>query len=286
MYVLLYRGKDFRVDYSNLSVLCATFSDVPIIAMTATATKNDREGIKKSLYLKKCSEIVGNPDRTNIMYEKHFRVGSDVDSLMSILTPMAQGLLQERKCYPLTIIYIPLKWCGYAYKIFESVLGENQYHPKGSMPIPENRLFAQFHSPQTKEMKDQILKQLCSSDSTVRVIFATVALGMGVDIQGIRHIVHITPPHTIQAYFQETGRAGRDGQPSTAVLFYNNHDIAKNKPGMQEDVRRFCQSQGECRRHLLLSLLDTDKKHFSLVSPKHLCCGVGNLECDCHSCTQ
>ncbi len=150
------------------------------------------------------------------------------------------------------------------------------------MPIPENRLFAQFHSPQTKEMKDQILKQLCSSDSTVRVIFATVALGMGVDIQGIRHIVHITPPHTIQAYFQETGR----DIFRKPVLFYNNHDIAKNKPGMQEDVRRFCQSQGECLRHLLLSLLDTDKKHFSLVSPKHLCCGVGKLECDCHSCTQ
>ena len=249
--------------------------------MTARATKSDREKIKKSLEIQKCSEIVGNPDRRNITYEKHFRVGSDVDSLMSILTPMAEGLLQKRKCYPLTIIYIPLKWCGYAYKIFESVLGQNQYHPEGSLPIPENRLFAQFHSPQTKEMKDQILKQLCSPESTVRVVFATVALGMGVDIKGIRHIVHITPPHTIQAYFQETGR---DGQPT--AVFYNNRDIAKNRPGMQDDVRHFCQSQGECLRHLLLSLLDTEKKHLSLVSPKHLCCGVGKLECDCHTCTQ
>ena len=282
----MYRGKDFRVDHSNLAVLCATFPDVPVIAMTATATKSDREDIKKSLEMKECCEIVGNPDRQNITYEKHFRVGSDVDSLMSILAPMAQGLLQQTKCYPLTIIYLPLKWCGYAYKIFESVLGQNQYYPEGSMPIPENQLFAQFHSPQTKEMKDQILKQLCSSESTVRVVFATVALGMGVDIRDIRRIVHISPPYTIQAYFKETGRAGRDGQPSTAVLFYNNHDIAKNKPGMQEEVRQFCKSQGECLRHLLLSLLDTDKKHITLVSPKHLCCGGGKLECACHSCTQ
>ena len=163
--------------------------------MTATATNSDREAIKRLLDIKDCCEIVGNPDQTNITYEKHVRVGSDVDSLLSILTPMAQDLLQEAVCYPLTIIYIciPLKWCGYAYKIFKSVLGINQYHPKGGMPIPENRLFAQFHSPQTKEMKDVILKQLCSSKSIVRVVFATVALGMGVDIRGIRLVVHITP---------------------------------------------------------------------------------------------
>ena len=88
-----YRGKDFRVDYSNLAVLCAAFSNVPVIAMTATATKSNREEIKRSLDMNDCSEIIGNPDRTNVMYEKHFRVGSDADSLMSILAPMAQDLL-------------------------------------------------------------------------------------------------------------------------------------------------------------------------------------------------
>ena len=192
--------------------------------MTATASKDDRESIKKSLGLKTCAEVIGNPDRTNITYEKHFRGEPDVDSLVRILSPIAEDLLKEWINYPLTIIYIPLKWCGFAYKIFESVLGNSQYFPIGSMPVRENRLFAQFHSPQTQEMKDVILKQLCSSESTVRVVFATVALGMGVDIKGIRSVVHITPPppqYTIQAYFQETGRAGRDGQPATAILHYN-----------------------------------------------------------------
>ena len=133
-------------------------------------------------------------------------------------------------------------------------------------------------------MKDEILKQLCSSESTIRVVFATVALGMGVDIKNIRNVVHITPPYTIQAYFQETGRAGRDGQPATAVLHYNNRDIAKNKTGMQEAVRTFCQSEFECLRKIMLTSLDTDQKYIKPLNPKHLCCGVCQLKCNCPSC--
>ena len=255
--------------------------------MTATASKNDRENIKKSLGLKSCVEVIGNPDRPNIMYKKHFRVGPDVDSLTDILAPIAEGLLKDQLCYPLTLIYIPLKWCGFAYKLFEFVLGCNQYYPSGSLPIPENRLFAQFHSPQTREMKEEVLKQLTHpSGSTIRVVFATVALGMGVDIRGIRNVVHITPPYTIQAYFQETGRAGRDGKPASAVLYYNNRDIAKNKHGMQEAIRMYCQSKDKCLRYILLASLDTDEKYIKPIYPKHLCCDVCDEECDCASCTE
>ena len=144
--------------------------------------------------LEKCADVVGNPDQTNITYEKHFRGEPDVDSLLKILSPIAEDLLRKQTNYPLTIIYIPLKWCGFAYKIFESVLGSNQYFPAGSLAVPENRLFAQFHSPQTEEMKDEILKQLCSSKSTVRVVFATVALGMGLILK-IYGLLSISPHH-------------------------------------------------------------------------------------------
>ena len=86
-------------------------------------------------------------------------------------------------------------------------------------------------------MKDELLRQLYSSESTVQVVFATVALGMGVDIRCIQKVIYVTPPYTIQAYFQETGRAGRDGESATAILYYNNRDIAKNKTEMQEAIR-------------------------------------------------
>ena len=119
--MLTFRGKDFRVDYANLSVVCSTFANIPVLAMTATATRQDREDIKRLLGFKQCVDVVGNPDRKNIFYEKHFRVGSDMDSLISILTPMAKSLLHDQINYPLTIVYIPLKWCGFAYR------SSNQY---------------------------------------------------------------------------------------------------------------------------------------------------------------
>ena len=138
--------------------------------MTATANHQDMEGIKNSLGLKKCKYVIGNPDRMNIYYEKFFRHGQDIDAIESILRPIAEGLLEEKIGYPLTIIYIGLKWCGFAYKLFEYVMGIKQYYPEGSLQIPANRLFAQFTASQTNQMKEQIPHQLLSTTITVRVI--------------------------------------------------------------------------------------------------------------------
>ena len=79
--------------------------------MTATANLQDQEYIKDSLGPKSCRNVVGNPDRKNIYY----------------------GLLKDRTDYPLTVIYIPLRWCGYAYRLFESLLDIKQYYPDGAL---------------------------------------------------------------------------------------------------------------------------------------------------------
>lgn len=125
---------------------------------------------------------------------------------------------------------------AFAYKFFENVISVEQYFPVGSPPIPSKRLFAQFHAPQTNHMKDKILKQLCSTCSIISVVFATVAICLGVDIPDIRKVIHVVPPCSMKAYFQETGRAGRDGKPSSACLFYDNRDTRKNRVTMQDDI--------------------------------------------------
>lgn len=207
-----YRGDDFRKDYANLAMLCATFPTVPVVALTATASKKDICAISQSLNLKNPLEVIGNPNRPNIFYRKVFRKGDDIDFFEDMLKPIADDLKEQKVNYPITIIYLPLRWCGFVYKYFDRKLGDEQYFPSSAAAKPENRLFAQYHAPQTKAMKDQILNELSSSTSKIRLVFATVAMGMGVDIKSIRQVIHVGPPHTIREYFQETGRAGRDGK--------------------------------------------------------------------------
>lgn len=277
-----YRGQEFRKDYGHLGMLCAAFSQVPVVALTATANFDDVAAIKCSLGLKNCHVLIGNPDRPNIYYQKCFREGSDYESIEKILLPVANDLLKCLVEYPITIIYLPLKWCGFAYKLFEHVLGNKQYYPPGSPVVAGNRLFAQFHAPQSKTMKEEVLKQLTSQKSTVRVVFATVAFGMGVDVKSIRQIIHIGPPHSVREYLQETGRAGRDGVPSTAILYYNNRDIAKNKTGYHAEICKYCKSDNRCLRAMLLECLDV--KQPKSLHPGHVCCSFCKQSCPCYVC--
>ena len=85
-------------------------------------------------------------------------------------------------------------------------------------------------------MKDEILKQLTGSskESKIRVVFATVAIGIGVNIPELRHIIHLEVPRTLELYYQELGREGRDGKHAKASLYYNGTDIASNKAGMTD----------------------------------------------------
>ena len=90
--------------------------------------------------------------------------------------------------------------------------GENMYR--------KNSLFAQYHSPQTAEMKEEVLLEISKRNSNIRVIFATSALGMGVNAPFIENIIHIGPPSSVEQYMQEIGRAGRKGQLAVAQLYY------------------------------------------------------------------
>ncbi|CAB3982252.1 ATP-dependent DNA helicase Q1 [Paramuricea clavata] len=279
-------GREFRKDYGKLSQLTSLFPYSPVLLLTATAPNQTREALIANLSLKDPRIIIANLNRKNIYIEKSKRLASSLgeESYHSILLSIAKDLKQQLVNYPLTIIYNPLKWCGYAYKLFLDVIGEESFHPK-RIAEPKNCLFAQYHSPQTDERKREILSQLQGSDKSKvpRVVFATVAIGMGVHISDVRQVIHIGPPRTLEAYYQEIGRAGRDGEPARATLYYNGHDIASNKPGMTDEMRDFCHEETVCLRDIILKHLGSPMMTtFSCV--KHCCCTNCSKQCQCTSC--
>ena len=112
-------------------------------------------------------------------------------------------------------------------------------------------------------------------------MFATVAMGLGVNIRNIRKVIHITPPRTLEAYYQEVGLAGRDGLPSTATLYYNNSDIASNL-NVDRKMVNFCKSDNKCLRKQLVDHFGTKRK--LAKDEKHNCCVVCRKSCNCYMC--
>lgn len=253
MFSFIFRGDDFRKDFKGLSCLKAMFPESPTLVLTATAPAQLLTKLKESLSLKKgCKVIRKNPNRPNIFLDRRRRLSNSrgYESYAAILTPIAEGLLREYTNYPLTIIYMKLKYCGYAYALFDNILGKKQFDGLDNAPC--SRLFAQFHSPQTRKMKEAIINEIKKEHSRIRVIFATTALGMGVDAPYVTHVIHIGPSSNLESYFQEIGRAGRcEGKQARATLYFNNSDVADNKT-VDDAMKRYCQSDGVCLRNIIL----------------------------------
>ena len=284
----MFRGHNFREDYRKLGTLSSVFPTAKIVAMTATATKEYQTSIMKSLNMKDPKLVITNPDRPNIFYEVQQRPSylkqSNINQFEEILSPIADELVIANIKMPVTIIYSSLEMCGVGYAFLERKLGDHQFYPIGAPQIPQNRLFAQFHSPQTDKMKHELISSIVSESCKQRVIFATVAFGMGVDSPCVERIIHFGVPRTMESFFQESGRAGRDGRPATSTLYFNNNDIGANVEGMQPIMRDYCKNpQNVCRRKIVLSHFG-----FGIPSPrdKHSCCNICRTDCECSECVE
>ena len=208
-------GENFRLDFRQFCQLKALFPCTPTLALTASAPPKNVSLLISSLQMQDPLKVIGNLDRQNIYIEVLKRKPSvfGSESYKSILSPIAEELKTKQVNYPLTIIYLPLKWCGYTFKLFMQILQEKSYFPTDKRE-PSHCLFALFHAAQTDKMKNEILNQLTGACEfhNIRVVFATIALGPGVNIPDVGQVIHVGSPRAIESYYQEIGRAGRDGQ--------------------------------------------------------------------------
>ena len=226
-------------------------------------------------------EVFANPDRPNIYFSSSARPDRGDDKLNEILRPMVDRLKRERLQFPLTVVFGNLETISSCYAFFNNCMGNDQYEPVSAVHKAENRLFSQFHAQYPLREKERIVDALSLGTSKLRIIFATVAFGVGIDLQNIRQIIHIGVPYSMEEYFQEAGRAGRDGLPSSAHLFYNSYDISKAKKNLSPVMREYVKSE-KCKREMIMSYFGFSP--LPLKGELHECCDYHAKHCNCENC--
>ncbi|XP_068723671.1 uncharacterized protein [Montipora capricornis] len=161
-----------------------------------------------------------------------------------------QQLKQEREEFPLTLVYSNLETISDCYMYFSEMLGTEQYEPPDAQPIAKNRMFTLFHAQYPNHERQRIITELASGTSKLKILFVTVAFGIGVGIQNISQVIHTGIPYTMEEYFQEAGHCGRDGLPPKALVYFNAYDISQSKTQMADVMREYV-TANKCKRETI-----------------------------------
>jgi len=221
-------GHDFRPEYIKLSVLHERFPTIPRIALTATADDTTRQEIINRLSLHDAQCFISGFDRPNICYRVAENQGTARDALYRFIQNEHEG--------EAGIVY-----CLSRKKVEQTA---EFLSDKGLNALP-------YHAGLSQKIRQQNQKRFLSEDGVI--IVATIAFGMGIDKPDVRFVAHLNLPKSIEAYYQETGRAGRDGQPSDAWMMYGLQDVIMLKQMMESSEAD--ESHKRVERHKLDSML-------------------------------
>ena len=194
-------GHDFRSDYLQLSMLAQEFPGIPRIALTATADERTRKEIAERLSLTTARHFISGFDRPNIQYRITPKTNAN-KQLLDFIKAEHEGD------------------CGIVY-----CLSRNKVDATARLLSSKGYTALPYHAGLSAEDRARNQERFLREDGVI--VVATIAFGMGIDKPDVRFVAHLDLPKSLEAYYQETGRAGRDGKPSTAWMVYGLQDVIK-----------------------------------------------------------
>lgn len=246
-------GHDFRPDYKALGEVRAQFPGIPVMALTATATENVKVDVIHNLGMQNCEVFTQSFNRPNLTYEvrKKGKAKDTLDGMAATINSFYKG--QSGIVYCLS-----RQSCETIAEKLRKEHGIKAYHYHAGM-----------------ESSDRTSVQKEWQAGRYHVIVATIAFGMGIDKPDVRFVIHHTIPKSLEGYYQETGRAGRDGKRSGCYLYYGYQDTSalkrmiddgeggweqkERQRKMLRNVIQFCENKSDCRRVQVLAYFN---EHF------------------------